>query len=341
MPVTLKDIAKQSGYSVTTVSRALNDYDDVNAQTRAHILSIADALGYQPNLNARQLQGQQTYTIGLVMPPPTHTIDDDFFSLLIKGIIYEAVQHGYDVLTSADPQGKDGLETYQRLVGGQRVDGMIVARTYHNDARLQYLSNTACPFIVHGRTAPDEVNNFHFIDVDSQHGIYLAMQHLIAQGHQHIGIILPMASLAFTPYRLNGYQQALSEAGLPYREDYVVHGKLTYQSGQSAASHLLDQHPALTAIVGCNDWMALGAMATVTERGYSVGQDFAITGYDDVPAARHAEPALTTVSYPIHNFGERLTHQLIRIIQERPTSFYQHLHQPELIIRASSGAHTG
>ncbi|MEO1644662.1 MAG: LacI family DNA-binding transcriptional regulator [Chloroflexota bacterium] len=338
MRVTLKDVAKQSGYSVTTVSRALNNYDDVNAETRAHIMSIADNLGYQPNLNARQLQGRKTNTIGLVMPPPSHTRDDDFFSLLIKGIIYEAAQHGYDVLTSADPQGKDGLETYQRLVGGQRVDGMIVARTYRKDARLAYLSDVDCPFIVHGRTAPDGVNHFHYIDVDSQHGIYLATQHLITQGHQHIGIILPMASLAFTPYRLNGYKQALSEAGMSFREDYVVHGKLTYESGRVGAGQLLDQHADMTAMVGCNDWMALGAMATVTARGYRVGEDFALTGYDDVPAARHADPPLTTVRSSIHDFGERLTRQLIRIIQERPTSFYQYLHQPDLIIRASSGA---
>lgn len=337
MPVTLKDISKQSGYSVTTVSRALTGYDDVSQSTRDHILKIANELGYQANHIARQLQGQRTLTLGLIMPVRAHTHDDDFFSMLLKGITYEAARNGFDVLTGAAQPDTTELDAYQRFVGGKRVDGMIVARTYRNDSRIRYLKSVNCPFIVHGRLAPDENSDFDYIDVDSQLGIYMVTQHLIERGHQHIGLILPEADLAFTPYRLNGYREALENKHLPYQAEYCIHGNLTYQSGIDAAKELLKHQPHLSAIIGANDWMALGAMSVAKELGYPVGSEFAIAGYDDIPAASQARPALTTVRQPIYNIGEQLIQRLLDIINDDPTSHLQKVIEPELVIRASSG----
>jgi LacI family transcriptional regulator len=337
MPVTLKDISEKSGYSVTTVSRALTGYDDVSKKTRERILKIADELGYQPNHIARQLQGQKTLTLGLIMPARSHTLDDDFFSILLKGITYEAARNGFDVLTSAAHSDTSELEAYQRFVGGKRVDGMIVARTYRNDRRIQYLKSVNFPFIVLGRLAPDEESDFDYIDVDSQLGIRMVTEHLIERGYTRIGLILPQPELAFTPYRLNGYREALENHNIPFNQDYCVHGNLTYQSGISATKELLDRHPDLTAIIGTNDWMALGAMTVARERGYPVGSGFAIAGYDDIPAAAHAEPSLTTIHQPIYNIGEQLTKHLLDIINDDPTAHFQHLIEPELVIRDSSG----
>jgi len=337
MPVTLKDIARESGFSVTTVSRALTGYDDVSQKTRSHILKIADELGYQANHIARQLQGQRTHTLGLIMPARAHTHDDDFFSVLLKGITYEAARNGFDVLTGAAQPDTSELDAYRRIVGGGRVDGMIVARTYRSDARIDYLKSVNCPFIVHGRLAPEENSDFDYIDVDSEFGILMVTEHLIFKGHKHIGLILPEPDLAFTPYRLNGYREALEKHNIPYRDEYTLHGNLTYQSGYDAANTLLDKHPHLTAIVSANDWMALGAMAVAGERGYPVGETFGIAGYDDIPAASHAEPALTTVRQPIYNIGEQLAQQLLAIINEDSASHFQYLIKPELVVRDSSG----
>lgn len=104
---TLKSIAKASGFSVTTVSRALAGYNDVNEKTRAHIMKIADELGYRPNLVARQLRSQRTHTIGIVMPANTRDYEDDFFSMLLKGISRTAAEHHYDVLISAQVSDAD------------------------------------------------------------------------------------------------------------------------------------------------------------------------------------------------------------------------------------------
>lgn len=337
MSVTLKRIAKESGYSVTTVSRALAGYSDVNEKTRQRIIAIAHELGYQPNLVARQLQGQRTCTIGIITPPQLHHYEDDFFSLLIKGVNYAAAQHHYDLLISSQFPGADEMDTYRRIAGGHRVDGMIVARTYDADPRIAYLQSIKHPFVVAGRAAPDQPSDFPYIDADSQVGVRLLVQHFIDYGHTRIGLILPPEAVAFTPYRHAGYRDALEAAGLPYDPNTVIAGDLTRTGGHAAAHALLDQVPDLTAVVACNDLMAIGAMAAIQERGLRVGDDIAVGGFDDIPAAEHAVPPLTTVNQPIFHIGERLMDMLVRIIAQEPPEQTQILIEPTLAIRASSG----
>ncbi|MBZ0299257.1 MAG: LacI family transcriptional regulator [Anaerolineae bacterium] len=337
MSVTLKRIAKECGYSVTTVSRALAGYDDVNETTRQRILEVAHNLGYQPNLVARQLQGQRTFTIGIITPPQIHHHEDDFFSLLIKGVNYAAAQYHYDLLISSRFPGTEEMDTYRRIVGGNRVDGMIVARTYQDDPRITYLQSIEHPFVVAGRSAPDLPSDFPYIDADSRVGVQMLVRHFIHYGHRHIGLILPPESVAFTAYRHAGYRYAFQDAGLTYHPEYVATGDLGEAGGYEAACTLLDRTPELTAIVACNDLMAFGAMAAVHARGRRIGEDVAVGGFDDIPAAQHAMPPLTTVRQPIYEIGERLTEMLVRIIADEPPAETQILIEPALIVRASSG----
>jgi LacI family transcriptional regulator len=335
--ITLKDIARASGYSVTTVSRALGGFDDVSAKTRDRILKIAEDLGYQPNLIARQLQSQRTYTIGIVVPTKDHCSEDDFFSILLKGITHMAARYRYDVLISAQPPGADELTAYRNIVGGNRVDGVVVARTYQDDPRIAYLQSIQHPFVVSGRAAPEQPSDFPFIDADSQAGIRLMVRHFIELGHRHIGLILPPPTLAFTPYRLAGYREGLVEAGLPYDANLVRTGDLTPQGGHVAAAMLLEDRPELTAIVACNDLMAIGAMRAVQEHGRRVGADVAVGGFDDIPAAAQTLPSLTTIRQPICEIGERLTEMLIRLVNDETPEQAQILLEPALIVRESSG----
>jgi len=335
--VTLKDIAQQSGYSITTVSRALAGYSDVNAQTRQHIIEIANTLGYQPNLLARQLRSQRTQTIGLIIPARDNGFSNEFFAQLMLGIGDAASQENYDLLVSAQKPGEEEMEAYRRIAGGNRVDGMILARTRYNDPRISYLKSRDHPFVVFGRGAPGEDSDFPYIDVDGQAAIQVVTQHIIERGHRHIGLILPPPDIAFTQYRLAGYQQALAQAGIPYRPEYVVNGDLLRAGGYQGARRLLEHQAELTAIVACNDLMALGAMKAVQERGYQVGRTFAIAGYDDIPAAEYAQPPLTTIHQPLHEIGQRLVQMLIKIIAGNPPEDTHLLLPSKLIVRESSG----
>jgi LacI family transcriptional regulator len=337
MQITLKDIAQKSGYSVTTVSRALTGYSDVNEQTRQHIMDIASALGYQPNLLARQFRSQSTQTLGLIIPTHDYTFSTGFYSQLMLGIGDAASLEHYDLLISAQEPGDAEMAAYRRMVAGNRVDGMIIARTRQNDARIRYLQEHNHPFVVSGRSAPGEASDYPYIDVDSQTGIYSVVQHFVEKGYHDIGLILPPAQIAFTGYRHEGYRAGLADAGIPYRADYVVNGDLWWSGGYQGTQSLLDRHPHLTAIIACNDLMALGAMSAVQERGLQVGRDVAIAGFDDIPAAEYAYPPLTTVHQPIYEIGQRLVKLLINIISGTPTQETQVVLPAKLVVRASSG----
>lgn len=338
MHITLKDIAEQTGFSITTVSRALAGYSDVNAGTRQQILDVAKSLGYQPNLLARQLRNQRTQTIGIIIPAHDHSFSNDFFGELLRGIGDAAARFRHDVLISAQPAGEEEeMSAYQRVVGGNRVDGMILARTRRNDTRISYLQQHKHPFVVSGRNAPGEPSDFAYVDVDSQLGIKMATAHFLELGHRHIGLILPPPDIAFTEYRHTGYRQALDEAGISYQPDYVIYGDLMRSGGYQCGKTLLEKYSQITAVVASNDLMALGAMSAVQGCGLQVGEDVAICGFDDIPAAEYALPALTTVHQPIYDIGQRLVQMLLSLITQ-PEHLPQVILEPTLVIRASSGS---
>lgn len=341
MQITLKDIARESGYSVTTVSRALAGYDDVNENTRRHIATIAETLGYQPNLLARQLRNQRTQTIGLITPAPDDDVGSEFFSQLLLSLSSAASRVGYDLLVSAQSAGEPEMAAYRRIVGGNRVDGMILARTRKHDERIAFLKSLNHPFAVNGRAAPDEVSDFAYIDVDSQAGIRAAVEHLTGLGHRQIGLILPPPEMAFTEFRHNGYCEGLAAADLPYRDEFVRYGDLMQSGGYMHANALLDQHPQMTAIVACNDLMALGAMSAAQARGLRVGYDLSITGFDDIPAAEYAHPPLTTIHQPMHEIGKLLVKILDSLIRGESTEQTQILLSSTLVIRASTSRRKG
>jgi LacI family transcriptional regulator len=339
--VRLKDLAEKTGFSITTVSRALAGYDDVNEGTRQRILAIAEQLGYQPNEVARQLRNQRTHTLGLIIPANDQSFSNDFFNQLLRGIGDAAALERYDLLISAQTPGNEEMAAYRRIVGGNRVDGMIIARTRHHDERIAYLKSVNHPFAVAGRSSPDEVDDFPYIDVDSRTGIATATKHLIELGHNHIGLILPPSEMAYTEYRRQGYTNTLTAAGIEYRAEYVQYGNLMRSGGYNGANTLLDAHPQITALVCCNDLMALGAISALQGRGLVVGWDVSVTGFDDIPAAEYSHPALTSVRQPIYDIGRGLVQMLIQIIAGHSPAQTQAAHQillpTELIVRASTG----
>lgn len=332
---TLKTISKATGFSVTTVSRALGGYHDVNEETRQIILAEARRQGYEPNLNARLLQGGRTQTIGLIMSIGGRRSPDPFFSEFIAGVSNQATALGYDLLLNADTHGATEVDTYRRLVSRGRVDGLILVRTRHLDPRITYLLSADIPFVVFGRT--DHTQVYSYIDMDGVAAQALLTRHFIQLGHRHIAYAAPPAELMFADFRIRGYRIALEDAGIPFRSEWLVSGELTEQSGRDLAHQLLDlPHPPSVIMAG-NDLMAFGVMRAIQERGLRVGEDVAVGGFDDVPTAEHIHPGLTTIRQPIYEVGQQLVTLLIQKIHGTMTDNVQQLLQPQLIIRASSG----
>lgn len=331
--VTLKTIAVKTGYSITTVSRALAGYDDVSPATREKILIAADELGYYPDLTARQLQKQRTDTVGLVLPTYGPRFADPYFSEILAGIGDQLARRGLDLLVSTQSPGPGEMATYRRMVQGRRVDGLIVVRTRKSDARIEYLASTSLPFVAFGRTDLDV--DFAYIDEDGETGIYTLTRHIISLGHQHIGYISAPLDLMFAHFRLAGFRRAIQEAGLSLDERLVVYGDLTRRGGAEAARQLLGLKPRPTAIIAANDLMALGTIRVAQEVGLDIGADLSIAGFDDIPPAEIF--SLTTLRQPIYEIGLRLSDMLWRLVEDEPLEDRYILLNPELIIRDSVG----
>jgi LacI family transcriptional regulator len=334
--VTLKDLAAKLDLSITTVSRALAGYGDVAEATRQRVLQTAEEMGYVPDATARRLRKGRTDTIGFVIPTSGPRFSDPFFSELLAGIGNEASRRNYDLLVSTrSPDTPEEDAAYRRLVEGRLVDGLLVVRTRVKDRRIAYLTGIGFPFVAFGRS--DLEVDFPYVDEDGFRGLALVAEHLLDLGHQRLAFISAPPGLMFCLSRGAGLDATLRERGLSLQPEYCVTSDLTQRGGFRAMNALLDLSPPPTAAIACNDLMALGAISAAQKRGLVVGQDIAITGFDDIPLAEHSHPSLTTVHQPIYDIGRRICAMLIRLIQGEELTERHVLLQPELIVRESSG----
>ncbi len=334
MSATLKDIAERVGKSVTTVSRALNDYDDVSPETKAEVQRIADELGYTPNIIAQRLQKQRTDTIGFIMPTYGPRFSDPFFSEFLAGIGNQAANQGFDLLVSTRPPGEEEMNAYRKHISSPRVDGFIVVRTRKQDARIDFLCENDIPFVAFGRT--EDKCDYLFVDENGELGMRMIAHHLTDNGHKRIAYIAAPDHLMFAHHRRKGFTEGLEERGLFLDESLIVTGDMTQQGGYTQTGKLLNLPAPPTAIAACNDLMALGAISAAQKRGLEVGKEIAITGFDNIPLAQHCHPPLTTVHQPIYQIGAMVTDMLIKDILKQPLEKKHVILKPELIVRESS-----
>jgi DNA-binding LacI/PurR family transcriptional regulator len=335
LAVTIKDIAKKVGKSVTTVSRALSGYNDVSPETRKQVLQAAEELGYEPNITARQLQKRRTDTIGLILPPVNPRFSDPFFSELLSGIVGQSPQCGLDLLVSTHSPNEDEIELYLKFIRSRRVDGFIIIRTRRMDPRIDLLREHAFPFVAFGRIDGD--NDFPLIDEDSEYGIEQAVNHLIELGHTRLAFITEPTHLTKSFLRAQGFCKTLEMRELPIDNELIIEGGFRQHSGRLIGERLLKMSNPPTAIVACNDLLALGAMSIAQERGLQIGRDISITGFDDIILAETAHPPLTTIHQPARKIGSLIYQMLVKVINGEYIEKKQVILQPELVVRQSTG----
>ncbi len=334
MTITLKDIAQRVGKSVTTVSRALHDFDDVSPKTKAEVRSIAEELGYTPNIHAQRLQKKSTDTIGFIIPTYGPRFSDPFFSEFLAGIGNQAAELGFDLLVSTRPPGTMELQAYDKNVHSPRVDGFIIVRTRKQDQRIKYLSQMGIPFVAFGRMLNN--NDYAYVDEDGEYGMSLITYHLADLGHKRIAYLDAPEQFMFAHYRRQGFLAGLKDNGLNVDQELILTGDMTQRAGYQLATDLLTLENPPTAIIASNDLMALGAISAAQQLGLEVGDDVAITGFDNIPLAEHCHPPLTTVHQPIYQIGEMVCEMLIKQIRAEPLEQKQIILQPSLMVRQST-----
>lgn len=335
MKVTLKEVAKKAGMSVTTVSRALNGFDDVAADTKAYIRATADELGYSPNLNARRLKTKRADAIGLILPSENPRFSDPFFGELFSGIIEQCSLYGLELNVTTPTSSEDFSEVYLKYIRSRRVDGFILLRLERDDWRIRLLQQHNFPFVAFGRN--DTNNDFAFVDEDGKYGIRQAVDHLVALGHQRIAYIGEPKKLYKAHQRSRGYSEGLAANGISAESELVFEGNFRQTSGRAGAHQLLSLPNPPTAIVAANDLMALGVISAAQERGLTVGKDISVTGFDDIMLSEFVTPSLTTLHQPAYDMGVMICKHLVTVINGEASSPPQTVLQPSLVKRNSTG----
>jgi len=337
MPVTIRDLAKKLNLSITQVSRALGGYSDVSEATRERVIETAREMGYEPSYAARQLRRKQADAIGYILPTHSPRFADPFYTNFLTGLCDEAAEHHLDLVVSSCPPDSDLEKSmYQRWFQSSRVDGIVLNRIRIHDWRVEYLAENQMPFVTLG--LPETEHDFPGIKVDERNGFERLVLHLTQKGHRRIAFIGGPAELVIQQERLGGYCQGLSAAGLAYDDRLVMHADLVEEGGDSAARALLTRPAPPTAILGCNDQIAIGALRAAKAAGYKIGAGFAIAGYDGIRETEYTDPPLTTLYQPTYDIARRLVKMLAAVINHQPVDPLRPVLRPDLILRASTEA---
>ncbi|MGH2443601.1 MAG: LacI family DNA-binding transcriptional regulator, partial [Chloroflexota bacterium] len=288
--VTMRDVASEVGLSVTTVSRALNNFEDVAELTRLRIQEVARRLDYHPNVMARGLQTSRANAIGLVIPPILHLPYDAFWLEFIGGMSASCAHAGVDLLLSPVDAEEQMNQGFKRLIRGRRVDGLLICDVRRSDPRIAYLRKHELPFVAFGRTTGDL--NYPYIDVDGAAGAMQAMDHLVALGHRHIAYLGVDPDFSFSHFRLTGYRQALEQAGLQYDTRLVFEG-LTGPMAAVTLASLLSSPNRPTAILVSADFLARETLKVAQTLGISIPDDLSIIVFDDSLLVQQSDPPLT------------------------------------------------
>jgi LacI family transcriptional regulator len=315
-----------------TVSRVVNNKDEISIATRQRVLEVIERLGYRPSAIARGLATQRTRTLGLVVPD----VSNPFFSELARGVEHVAYAEGYNVFLCNTEEDKQRELAVLESLEEKRVDGLVLCSSRLDDSDLQAaVSRHASAVLVNRRLEGSAVRS---VLADDEAGGRLATNHLIASGHTVIGYLAGPAASHSGQQRAKGYRAALDAANLPVDAEWLRHCAPVAEGGLEAARDLLGRCPELTALFCYNDLVAVGALQACAALGYQVPRDVAVVGHDDIPLAALVTPPLTTCRVPRHELGTRAVRLLLSQISGQAIQSEELVVQPELVVRASAPA---
>ena len=334
--ITIKDLAKAAGVSVTTVSRALNGYSDVNEKTRQKIKKLAQELGYRPNALAQSLVLKKTRTIGVIMSHIRKSEAKDSFAFeVLCGINDRVSELNYEILLFSTNPNKQLNKSYIDLCRERNVDGVILQGLGLSDPYMkEVVSQTNFPSVL--IDIPLSGERVGHVTSDNVSGSREAVRHLVELGHRHIIMINGYDEASVSRERLNGYILALQEAGIPYDPSYVYDGNFDEEGGGQCMLRALEEHPQATAVFCASDLMAIGAIEALKRIGKSVPGDVSVVGFDDIPISSYFTPKLTTVRQDKYSLGYQAAQMIVDMLEGMQVK-HKVVLSTSLVIRESTG----
>ncbi|MGY6744654.1 MAG: LacI family DNA-binding transcriptional regulator [Cecembia sp.] len=319
--VTMKEIAKKLGVSVSTVSRALKDSPELHPETKKRIVEMAKSMNYQYNLLAQSLRISKSKVLGVIVPELT----SHFFSSNISGIQDTAYKRGYNIMICQSNESFEQEKANVRTLVSSQVDGLLISlsRETKNYEHLMELYNREIPFIMFDRVT--EEIPVSKVTVDDAHGAYLAVKHLLEQGCKKVAYFSGPEDLYISKKRKEGYLKALSEFGIPESESKVYMTDLTTEKNQEVTLAMLSSEDRPDGIFAMIDPLAIDIMMVLKENGVKIPEEIALAGFTNNPTSAVIEPSLTTVSQPGYEMGQiaanHLLDQLDDLVPDEPQSF--------------------
>lgn len=336
MRVTIREVAREAGVSVATVSRVLNGTGQAAEDTSARIREVAARLRYAPNEAARALIRSRTNTLGVLLPD----LHGEFFSEVIRGIDQRARQDGFHLLVSSFHADPREMEAALNAMRG-RVDAlMLMSPDVDTRALIADAEGDLKSVLLNAPSTNTHAGDS--VSVDNVGGARAMVKHLLGLGYKRIAMIKGDERNYDARERLRGYRMALRGAGVEVLPELEIAGDFTEASGHDAGRRLLQLRHRPRAIFAANDAMAVGALSALRDAGVRVPEDVALAGFDDVPMARYLTPPLSSVHVPIDELGRRATELALRsVLRSDRSKPRREVLRTTLVVRSSCGAGLG
>lgn len=330
--ITMRDVAKEAGVALSTVSHFLNGTAPVSPKTQQKIIAAIERLHYRPDLTARNLKRRRTNALGLFVPD----ITNPFYAELARGVTDVARESGYSVILYATSYESELEEDFMELVEQHQVDGIVVSYSFLNEGLWRRLEESGIPAVLVDVYPMND--RWPSVVVDNERGIEKALSYLVSLGHTDIGYLSEPLYVLSLVKRQQAFLRFVRRKGLPLRDEWVLVEKAQknrVEIGFTLGRRLLEAPRLPTAVVASSDLVALGALKAFLSKGVRVPEDMSIVGFDDVLLASYVHPSLTTVRQPKYEMGRTGVEYLLQFLRGRKEYPLLTLIEPILVVRDS------
>lgn len=330
--VTISDVAERAGVSKATVSRALNKTGIVNEKTKNRILEAVRALDYVPSFLARGMRSKKTNTFGIVIPD----FNNLYYVELVKYVENEARDHGYIAIICTGQMDETREQEYIRYLLSRQIEGLILCCYTSIMKNRQIVKDIASKVPIVVTDQPPMNLPVSSVHADGYGGFAKLVSYLIDKGHTRIGILRSKHTYPCGEARFQAYMDTMAKAGRVIHQEWIAKTAFTAAGGYNATAGILQTEERPTAIIGVNDITAIGALKYVTEHGFTVPDEIAIAGFDNIPLSSLVTPQLTTVGVSIEKIAHEAVRLLVRKIKNPKARNKEIILDTELIIRQST-----